>query len=102
MELLLRKNAGGGFDAGDTVYVTNEDGHQWSPIEEDISIFTIIKNVPFSQSDKSRLIMPNEEFRNVSAISKIPAFRHSLFKSARMKVLHGKKYHYVNDKVELK
>lgn len=45
-----------------------------------------------TDAEMSYLTMEDKQFKNTSAISQIPAFRHSLFKDRHMKLVKRRKY----------
>ena len=101
MELLLKNTPNAGYELNDIVVIMN-DATNWGSEELNSNKFTIIKNIAISDVDKNLATMADEQFKNIAAISHIPAFRHSLFKIDNMQSVKRRKYTYNNNKVELK
>ena len=98
MELLL-KSTPNTYETGDLV-VAMPDGHGWGNAELDTNKFTITTGVTLTESEENLLLLTNDEFKNVSAISQIPAFRHSMFKFKNMNNVGRRKYYYENEVVK--
>jgi hypothetical protein len=98
MELLL-KNSPSSYETGDLV-TTMPDGHQWGSGELDPVKFTVEKNVNLTDSQVGLLFVRNDAFKNVSAVSNIPAFRHSLFNAENLTHIGRRKYYYDNGVVK--
>lgn len=78
MSELLIKTTATSYDTDDVVVIML-DGHQWGTEELNPAKFRTVSAV-LTERDISLLKTMDTGFKNISAISQLPTFRHSLFK----------------------
>ena len=101
MELLLKHNPNAGYEENDIVFIA-DDGAEWGSGELDTNVFTIQKGADIPPEERRVLLMRDEGLNNFQAISKLPAFRSISTKAHGMKLLHNRKYQWLNNEITIK
>ena len=96
---IIRKNVPGVYDADDVIAVV-DDGFTLNA-HESINFDAVNVGV-IDDADKNLLLLEDDVFTNISAISKLQAFKSVLFKSGSMIVKRRRKYRLNNALPELK
>lgn len=101
MDLLI-KNIPTGYETGDMVTSYPDETDYTGSQESNASKFTIVTGVTLSEANKELLLMNDDSLNGHAAISKLPTFRSMSTQQAWLKLLHKRKYQYVDGLVKLK
>jgi len=94
MQLLLKNSPNAGYETSDVVAIVS-DSHEWGSGELDANVFTIVKNVSLSETEKQLLLMLDKQIEIPKSALKVPALRKALVNRGNMKYKGRRRYNYI-------
>lgn len=101
MQIIKRNSPNAGYETEDIIAIVPDD-HVFGLSELNTDNFTIVTGVTLTEADEAKLIMTDERPDNYAATIKLSAFKSRTTKQENFKLIHRRKYHYINNKVTLK
>jgi len=98
---ILIKNAPNSYETGDVIDI-HPAGHIFRPGELDLQVFTIIKNVELSATDKLLLKIADAQLVIPKSVLPVPALRRKLLNRDNIKYIKRRRYRVTNNITERK